>query len=120
MKTVIVSKSQPLGKLKISNVPALKVDSREVLVRIKYAGVNYADLLSVQGLYNWNPPPPYILGLESSGEVVELGKEVTKFKVGDRVVVGSKGGNYAEYITKSEDLVLPLPKQFTFKEGAAL
>lgn len=120
MKAVLLEKVGGVEVLNVSSVPTPTVAAKEVLVRIKYAGVNYADILSRQGLYNWAGKLPYILGLESSGIVETVGSEVEKFKVGDRVVVASKIGNYAEFISCHENSLLPAPEEFSFEEAACL
>ena len=120
MKAVILEKFGSLEVLKVTEVPEPTGGSKDVLVRIKYAGVNYADILSRQGLYNWTGKLPYILGLESSGIVEKVGSEVQKTKVGDRVVVPAKSGNYAELISIPEDRLLPAPEGLSFEEAACL
>ena len=106
--------------LRVTIVPDPAVGEHDCLIRIKRAAVNYADVLSRQGIYNWQGKLPYILGLESSGVVERVGGAVTRFKPGDAVVVGSKGGNYAELIARQERDVLPAPPGFTFEESACL
>ena len=120
MKAVVLEKFGDVEVLKVSEVPQPPVGPDDCLVRIKYAGVNYADILSRQGIYNWQGKRPYILGLESSGTVEKVGRNVTKFTVGDKVVIGSKSGNYAEYISKNQNEILPAPRGFTFEELACL
>src|SRR5687768_18515798 len=118
MKAVVLEKFGGIEVLKVSQVPQPRVGLADCLVRIKYAAVNYADILSRQGIYNWQGKRPYILGLESSGVVEKVGPQVTKFTVGDHVVIGSKGGNYAEYISKNQDDILPAPDGFSFEQLA--
>jgi NADPH2:quinone reductase len=120
MKAVVLEKVGGLEVLKVSEVPTPQPGANEVLVRIHCAGVNYADILARQGLYNWANKLPYILGLESSGTVETIGPDVSKFKVGDRVVVGSKNGNYAEFIVQPEASLLPAPDTLNFAELASL
>jgi len=120
MKAIVITKSQPLGHLKVSEVKKPQIGDSDVLIKIKAIGVNYADLLAVQGIYNWNPKTPYILGLECSGVVEKTGKNVKKHRVGDKVVVPTKGGAYAEYIVKDEDALLPLPQNMDYYQGASL
>jgi NADPH2:quinone reductase len=77
-------------------VPTPKPD--EVLIRVQAVGVNRPDVAQRAGSY---PPPPGaspVLGLEASGEVVELGRDVTACSVGDRVCALANGGAYAEYV----------------------
>ncbi|MGA7935582.1 MAG: zinc-binding dehydrogenase [Kovacikia sp.] len=120
MKAVVLEKVGGLEVLKVSDLPAPQPEANQVLVRIHYAGVNYADILARQGLYNWANKLPYILGLESSGVVEAIGPQVSRFKVGDRVVIGSKNGNYAELIVQPEDHLLPAPELLNFAELACL
>jgi NADPH:quinone reductase len=80
----------------------------EILVKVAAAGVNRPDVLQRQGLY---PPPPGasdIPGLEIAGEVVALGSNVKRWKIGDRVFALVIGGGYAEYCLAHESHALPL------------
>ena len=120
MKAIVLTKTGGPEVLKVSDVPDPTAGDYDCLIRIKCAGVNYADVLSRQGIYNWAGRRPYILGLESSGVVERSGKRVTKFEAGDAVVVGSKSGNYAELIAMHEDNVLKAPDGFTFEQSACL
>src|SRR5215471_14723849 len=120
MKAIVLTRTGGPEVLKVSTVPDPIAGDFDCLIRIKCAGVNYADVLSRQGIYNWVGRRPYILGLESSGVVERVGRRVTKFEAGDRVVVGSKSGNYAELIAMHEDNVLKAPDGFTFEQSACL
>jgi putative PIG3 family NAD(P)H quinone oxidoreductase len=94
--------------------------AREILVKTTAAGVNRADLLQAKGKY---PPPagaPLTLGLEISGEVVETGAEVTRWKAGDKVCALLTGGGYAEYALASEDCALPVPQGVSLVDAAGL
>jgi NADPH2:quinone reductase len=80
----------------------------EILVKVAAAGVNRPDVMQRQGLY---PPPPGasdIPGLEIAGEVVALGSNVKRWKIGDRVFALVIGGGYAEYCLAHESHALPL------------
>ncbi len=119
MKAILLKKYGKPDILKVSEVDPPTIGSHDLLVKIHYAGVNYADLLSRQGLYSWAPKLPYILGLEASGIVEKVGNQVTKFKVGDRVIVGKNSGGYAEYISVHEDFALSPPSNYDLKESAS-
>ncbi|HSP65337.1 MAG TPA: zinc-binding dehydrogenase [Candidatus Deferrimicrobium sp.] len=85
-------------------------DTGEVLIAVRAAGVNGADLLQVQGFYPAPPDSPQdIPGLEFAGEVIELGPGATRFAVGDRVMAVVGGGAQAELITVHERLLMPVP-----------
>ncbi len=120
MKAVLLRNTKGYRNLAVSEVPNPSVGKHDVLVRIKYAGVNYADILSSKGLYGWSGKIPYILGLDGSGVVERIGSKVTKHKVGDRVVIAGKMGTYAELTSRHEDLLWPIPKKFSFEGAASL
>ncbi len=67
MKAILLTRTGGPEVLKVATIPDPAVGDRDCLIRIKFAGVNYADVLSRQGIYNWQGKLPYILGLESSG-----------------------------------------------------
>lgn len=92
----------------------------EILVKIAAAGVNRPDVLQRAGHY---PPPKGttpILGLEVAGEVVAVGRDARRWKVGDRVCALVPGGGYAEYVAVAEDNALPVPAGLSMEEAAAL
>jgi NADPH2:quinone reductase len=92
----------------------------EVLVKVAAAGVNRPDVMQRKGLY---PPPKGatdIPGLEIAGEVVALGANVTRWKVGDRVMALVVGGGYAQYCLAHESHCLPVPPGLSMTEAAAI
>ncbi len=92
----------------------------EVLVKVAAAGVNRPDVTQRQGNY---PPPkgaPDIPGLEIAGEVVALGPDATRWKIGDKVMALVIGGGYAEYCTAHESHCLAIPAGLSMIEAAAI
>ncbi len=92
----------------------------EVLIRVQAAGVNRPDVQQRKGAY---PPPPGaspILGLEAAGEVVQLGAEVTAWRVGDQVCALTNGGAYAEYCVAPAPQCLPWPSGYDPVRAGAL
>src|SRR5438045_5692110 len=90
--------------------PLPRPRTREVLVRVAAAGVNRPDVMQRQGLY---PPPKGatdLPGLEIAGEVVMLGAEVERWKLGDQVTALVVGGGYAQFCPAHESHALPIPK----------
>jgi NADPH:quinone reductase len=82
----------------------------EVLIAVRSAGLNAADLLQVRGLYPAPPgSPPDIPGMELAGEVVGLGSSVSRFQVGDRVMALLGGGAQAELAVVHERLLMAIP-----------
>ncbi len=80
----------------------------EILVKVAAAGVNRPDVMQRMGLYPPPPGAPDIPGLEIAGEVVVLGRNVKRWKVGDRVMALVVGGGYAEYCLAHESHALPV------------
>ena len=92
----------------------------EVIIKVKATAVNRADLAQRVGLYPAPPGASEILGLECSGIIQEIGKNVVNRKVGDEVVALLAGGGYAEYVSCPEVQTLPLPKNINLNDGAAI
>jgi putative PIG3 family NAD(P)H quinone oxidoreductase len=98
------------GTVAIEEHPDPEPASSELLVRVRGAGLNGADMLQRRGLYPAPPGSPQdIPGLELAGEVVELGAAVTRFAVGDRVMAIVGGGGQAELALLHERAAMPVP-----------
>lgn len=95
-------------------------NSDEVLIRVHAAGINRPDILQRQGLYPAPADASPILGLEVAGEITEIGKDVTEWKIGDKVCALVNGGGYAEYAVAPAAQCLPIPDNFSFVQAAAL
>jgi putative PIG3 family NAD(P)H quinone oxidoreductase len=91
-----------------------------VLVRVRAAGVNRPDVMQRKGQYPPPPGAPDIPGLEIAGDVVAVGGNVTRWKIGDKICALVSGGGYAEYCVTDEATALPVPKGFSYVEAAAL
>ena len=98
--------------------PVLK--EGEVLIHIKASAINRADLLQRSGNYPVPPGASPILGLECSGEIEAVSKNVDNFKKGDQVCALLAGGGYAEKVSVPSGQVLKIPKGFSFEQAAAL
>ena len=120
MKAVLVNDDRSLSWSDV-NDPVLK--DEEVLVKVNYAALNRADLMQREGDY---PPPPGCpdwMGLEISGEIVEIAdgaKNKSNWKLGDRVCALLGGGGYAEYVAVKYDMLMPVPENCTMAEAAAI
>jgi NADPH:quinone reductase len=94
---------------------------QQVLVAVRAAGLNRADLLQRAGKYPAPPGwPADIPGLEYAGEIVALGSAVTRWHVGDRVMGLVGGGAHAELLVVDEREVLPIPPALSFVNAAAI
>jgi NADPH2:quinone reductase len=106
--------------LKLATGPLPDVKPDEVLIRVEAAGVNRPDVAQRQGSY---PPPPGaspILGLEVAGEVIRVGANATRLKLGQKVCALANGGGYAEFCAVPELQCLPYPAGYDSLRAAAL
>lgn len=92
----------------------------EVLVRVRAAGVNRPDVLQRLGAYAVPADADPLPGLEIAGEVVAIGRAVTRWRHGDRVMALCHGGGYAEYCRVHEDHCLAMPAALSWIEAAAI
>lgn len=117
MKAMLVDEKQ---NLVWSDVADPIINDDEVLVKIYAAALNRADLLQRQGKYPSPKGCPEWMGLEIAGKIVEIGKNVTDWKVGDSVCALLGGGGYAEYVAVKYDMLMPVPKGLTMEEASSL
>jgi len=120
MKAVIVEKPGDESALKIGEVAEPSIKPDEILIRVRAAGVNRADILQRQGFY---PPPPgasEIIGMECAGEVAAVGSSVTGWKVGDRAMALLPGGGYAERAAAHYGSAMKIPATLSFEEAAGV
>lgn len=120
MKAILIHTDKSLHW---ENVPDPVLKPEEVLVKIEYAALNRADLMQREG--NYPPPPgcPEWMGLEISGTIAELTPEAaakSDWKVGDTVCALLGGGGYAEYVAVRYDMLMPIPKNCSMVEAAAM
>src|ERR1700710_587103 len=107
-------------RLSWDEVPDVRPRAGEVLLRVRAAGVNRADLLQAAGQY---PPPPgasEILGMEASGVIAELGDGVTEWTLGQEVCALLAGGGYAEYTSVPAPQIMPVPDSVDLVTAASL
>ncbi|MBQ2890032.1 MAG: NAD(P)H-quinone oxidoreductase [Clostridia bacterium] len=120
MKAILVNDDRSLRWDDVEN-PVIKAD--EVLVEIHAAALNRADLMQREGDY---PPPPGCpewMGLEIAGVITEMGEEAkakSDWKIGDKVCALLGGGGYAEYVSVKYDMLMPVPKNCSMVEAAAI
>jgi putative PIG3 family NAD(P)H quinone oxidoreductase len=106
------------GHLEVREHPDPVPGSGDVLVRVKAAGLNGADILQRKGVYPAPPGAPKdIPGLELAGEVAELGPNATRFAVGDRVMAIVGGGGQAELAVVHERQLMPVPNALDWAEA---
>ncbi|MBV9515216.1 MAG: NAD(P)H-quinone oxidoreductase [Mycobacteriaceae bacterium] len=117
MRAIVAHSAERLSWEEVSDVRA---GPGEILVRVRAAGVNRADLLQAAGQY---PPPPgasEILGMEASGVIAEVGSDVIGWAPGQQVCTLLAGGGYAEYVAAPAPQVMPIPDGVDLVAAAGL
>ena len=120
MRTVVCPELGPLDNLVIEEREPPVPGEGQVVVQVRAAGVNYVDGLMCQGRYQIKPATPFVPGSELAGEVVSIGNGVVGVDPGDRVVVFSGLGAFAEQVVVPALSVLPMPDGLTYAQAAAL
>jgi NADPH2:quinone reductase len=109
------------GEIVIEQHPDPEAGSEEVLVRVRAAGLNGADMMQRRGLYPAPPGSPQdIPGMEFAGEVAALGPGAERFAVGDRVMAIVGGGAQAELCTAHERVLMPVPEGLDWPAAGGL
>ncbi len=121
MKAIRVREYGAPEVMKLEEMPDLLPGAKQVVVRVKAAGVNPVDSYLRSGAYARKPTLPYTPGVDAAGTIEAIGEGVSRFAVGDRVFTsGSLSGAYAEQALCLEMQVHPLPENVTFAQGAAV
>ncbi len=121
MKAIVLDKLGGPTVLQVKEIqePSLS-GPNDVLIRMKFSGINFAEILARRGIYKWIPRKKgFILGMEGSGFIEEVGKNVTSLKIGDQVIVARGYGCHAEYVTMNEKFVFPAIPQYVAAQNAA-
>jgi NADPH2:quinone reductase len=120
MKALVCHEYGPIDTLKVEEVASTPPGPNQVRVKVHAAGVNFPDLLIVQGKYQVKPKPPFTPGAECVGTVVEVGDAVKQVRVGQRVIALPAWGAFAEELTVDEARVLPVPDAISDEVAAGL
>ncbi len=120
MEAITIATPGGPEQLMVSTLPEPTPAADQVLLDVRFAGVNRADLLQRAGYYPPPPGAPDCPGLEVAGVVRELGPDVTGWAVGDRAVALLEGGGYAEQVCTRATQLLPIPAGLDLRSAAAL
>ncbi|WP_062325730.1 NAD(P)H-quinone oxidoreductase [Holzapfeliella floricola] len=115
MKVVTTQSIKTQNVTKEAPIPNLKAG--EVLIKVKAIGVNHVDLAKT---LNSDDSSDEVLGLEVSGNIVDLNQCTNDFQIGQRVAALLDNSGYAEYVAVSEDRLISLPNNISYEQGAAI
>jgi NADPH:quinone reductase-like Zn-dependent oxidoreductase len=120
MRQVWITKAGPPSVLQVREAPDPDAGEGQVRIRVRAAGINFADLMARVGLYPDAPKLPCVVGYEVSGIVDQVGAGVSGFAEGDRVFGMPRFGGYTDTLVVPATQVVKMPARMTFEEGAAL
>jgi NADPH:quinone reductase-like Zn-dependent oxidoreductase len=120
MRAVLLRRPGPPQNLHVEEIPDPVPGPGEILLQVRAAGVNFADVLARQGLYPEAPARPFIPGFETSGEVLALGEGVNGFRIGQRVLAYHRSGGYAERVAAPAGNVLAIPDSLGSQSAVVL
>ena len=115
---VVCEELGPPDRLQLRRLPRAPLAAGTVRVLVKAAGINFPDVLTIQGLYQHRPELPFVPGVEAAGIVTEVAADVGGIAVGERVIAQMRTGGYAEEAIVPAGRIRPLPADFSFVEGA--
>lgn len=120
MRTMRVHElSEDISVLRMDEVELPPPAPNEVRLALKACSINFPDILMVQGKYQFKPELPFAPGMEGAGVVVQVGRDVTTLKPGDRVVAGLRIGGFAEEVNVPAEACRPIPGSMDFVKAAA-
>lgn len=119
MKTIQVTKHGGPEVLQAADAPQPTLAPGRILIKVKAAGINFADLMSRMGTYPPAPQPPFVPGFEAAGTVAAVGPDVDGWKPGDRAAAMVSGG-YAEFALADAATAARVPDALGFAEATAL
>ena len=121
MRAMVCNELGDVGALTETTVPEPSMAPDQVRIQVAAAGVNFPDILMVEGKYQVKPPLPFVPGLEVAGEVLECGSEVHHLRPGQRALAFARaGGGYAEQCVVPGAIATPVPDGVDAVTAAAL
>lgn len=118
MKAILCHQFGAIDGLRLEDAPSPQLSANQVKIRVRACGVNFPDILLVQGLYQMQPPLPFSPGLEVAGDISEVGAGVDKLRLGQRVLATLMWGGFAEEVVVPAQMALPFSSALSY-EGAA-
>ena len=120
MQAIVITQPGGPEVLQLQTLPRPVPAPHEVLIRVRAAGLNRADLSLRAGKYGSQPVAGLVPGMEVSGEVVEVGAAAPRWRVGDPVCALLADGGYAEYAAVDARHCLPVPTGWRVEDAASL
>jgi NADPH2:quinone reductase len=119
MRALVVEEFAPFETHEIRDMPDPVPGPGEVVIDARAMGMNFPDVLMVEGKYQHKPDRPFIPGFDAAGVVIAVGEGVSRVAVGDRVLTSQRSGAFATMVTAAEQSVWRMPDEMSFEDGAA-
>jgi NADPH:quinone reductase-like Zn-dependent oxidoreductase len=120
MRQIWITRAGAPETLVVMEAPDPVAAAGQVRIRVKAAGINFADIMARLGIYPDAPPLPTVVGYEVAGVVDQVGSGVTSLKTGQEVVALCRFGGYSDVICVPQIQAFPLPPNLTPAQGAAI
>ena len=120
MRQIVTTATGGIEVLRVQEKPDPKPAAGEVVIRVRAAGLNFADILSRQGLYPDSPPKPCVMGYEVSGVIEAVGEDVNSSFVGKSVAALTRFGGQSDLVVVKAMQVFDKPEGLTFEQAAAI
>jgi NADPH2:quinone reductase len=120
MRAVTVHQLGDLDSIAVEDRPTPTAGPHDVVISIKAAPVNYVDIVTMRGEYQFVPVLPYVPGKGPAGVVSAVGSSVADMTIGDRVLAMAEYGGYAEAVAVERQSVFRLPDSISFEQAAAM
>ena len=120
MRQVVTTRNGGVEVLKVQEAPDPRSDKGEVVIKVKAAGLNFADILARQGLYPDGPKKPCVMGYEVAGVVEAVGEDADPNLLGKAVVALTRFRGQAEKIAVRANQIFEKPELLSFEQAAAI
>jgi len=117
---VLLNQFGSLDNLSLGEFNVPKTNDNDVVIEVYCSGISFADILVVEGKYQDNPPTPFVPGVEVSGVVIEIGKKVNNFQIGDEVIALTNWGGFSEVVKVNSKFVEIKSKNMPFDVAACM
>ena len=120
MRQIVTTGTGDIGVLKVQQKPDPTPREDQVVIRVRAAGLNFADILSRQGLYPDSPPKPCVMGYEVAGVIEAVGKDVNSSFQGKSVAAMTRFGGQSDMVAVKATQIFEKPEKLTFEQAAAI
>jgi NADPH2:quinone reductase len=120
LKALVCKEFGPTENLKVEEIDNPILNSEEVCIKVHAAGINFPDILMVEGKYQFKPEFPFAPGAEAAGEIVAIGEGVKNYKIGQRVIAMTGHGAFAELVKAPQKKLIPLSDKIDYETASIL